>query len=221
MEVRDMKRMVLIGLSALLLVGCAGTIPPVEKEAPSIALNSLALTRAASVRDSHITNWQLLGPFSYADKEYKNESGSQEAIDEAFIENEAALVAGAKIGDMEWREYTSSSEDGLVDLNSLHRRVDYAVIYMAANIHSPEDIRGCQLLLGSDDYIRVWLNGQRIFTYKKERRAAEPDQDTVKGIRLRKGWNTLTIKCVDVVLGWGVYCRIADEEGNPIAVTSQ
>jgi len=42
----------------------------------------------------------------------------------------------------------------------------------------------------------------------------------VKGIRLRKGWNTLTIKCVDVVLGWGVYCRLADEKGNPIAVTS-
>jgi len=57
-----------------------------------------------------------------------------------------------------------------------------------------------------------------VHTYKEDLRAASPDQDTVKGINLKKGWNTILVKCVDVYGDWGIYCRIANSEGKTFEI---
>jgi hypothetical protein len=200
-------------------IGCKS----IKRQKPPVALNYVKPGQTVSHNASYIMNWQVLGPFSYEDKSYKEEWGSQEALDEKFVEDEANLQGGMEgtgLHGKKWKKYDPalSSSEGFVDLNALYEDPEYVVAYMSANLYCPEEIRECGLLFGSDDYIKVWLNGREIHTYKKERRPAEPDEDTVEGVVLDKGWNTLTIKCVDVVLGWGVYCRLVDDKGDPIAV---
>ena len=68
--------------------------------------------------------------------------------------------------------------------------------------------------MGSDDGMRVWLNGQLIHSLDVAR-AAVPDDDVVP-VRLRAGRNTLLVKNADRNLGWGFYLRITDPAGKPL-----
>ena len=202
--------------------GCSGPGTPVDEPEPTVALNYVKRGPAASEEASFVKIWQVLGPFSYEGKSYKNEEGSQEATEEKFIQDEAGLRGGkegAELGGKKWKSVVS--DESQIDLNALYDDPEYAAAYLCANLYCPEPLPGGRILLGSDDYIKVWLNGKLIHTYKQERRAAEPDQDTVKDVNLQKGWNTLTIKCIDVVFGWGVYCRIVDGQGKPVAVSGK
>ena len=67
------------------------------------------------------------------------------------------------------------------------------------------------LLLGSDDGVRVWVNGGLVHT-NPTYRAAEPDLDRVS-VRLLKGWNRVLVKDLQGAGGWGFYLRFADREG--------
>lgn len=230
--------MVLVGL--IIVVGCASDKPAActgsDKAAPAVtidkpaavvqavAANYLKPDQAAARDKSFIVNWQVLGPFSYEEKSYKNEDGSQEAVNDEFVKNEAELAATPDAKELcgkAWKKYNSAdSYDGLIDLNAMYSDPDYVTAYMCANVFAPADMEGCKLPLGSDDYIKVWVNGKVVHVFNKERRAAEQDNDTSEAFKLKKGCNTITIKCVDVILGWGVYCRIVDGKGNPIVISS-
>lgn len=58
-------------------------------------------------------------------------------------------------------------------------------------------------------FIRVWVNGKLVHTYNEKRRGLEPDQDELEGISIRKGWNKIVVKCVDVVFDWSFCLRLA------------
>ena len=75
--------------------------------------------------------------------------------------------------------------------------------------------------MGSDDYIKVWINGKLVHTYKTERRSGEADQDTVTGISLAKGSNRIVVKCVNVVNAWNFYIRFTDKDGKAFAVETK
>jgi quinoprotein glucose dehydrogenase len=78
-------------------------------------------------------------------------------------------------------------------------------------VFSPDD-RGAPLLLGSDDGVRVWINGELVHT-NPAYRAAAPDQDRVS-VRLKKGWNKVLLKVLQGAGGWGYYLRFADPGGE-------
>ena len=78
-----------------------------------------------------------------------------------------------------------------------------------------------KLLVGSDDYIKVWINGKLELTYKTDRRSAEADQDTASGISLAKGYNRIVVKCVNVVSVWNFYLRFTDKDGKSFAVETK
>ena len=65
---------------------------------------------------------------------------------------------------------------------------------------------------GSDDGVRVWINGELVHT-NPSYRAAEPDLDRVS-VRLNKGWNKVLLKVLQGAGGWGYYVRFADPEGE-------
>jgi hypothetical protein len=76
-------------------------------------------------------------------------------------------------------------------------------------VYAPEE-RDTQLLIGSDDGVRIWLNGDLVHT-NPAYRGAYPDQDGIP-VHLKKGWNTLLIKVLQGAGGWGYYVRFVDPE---------
>jgi hypothetical protein len=97
-------------------------------------------------------------------------------------------------------------------VNSNNRdRVAYAVCYIASETSQSH----FNLLVGSDDDAKIYLNGQEIYRHV-ERRAWEPDQDEAAGITLQSGINVLVFKVANESGGWGGSVRFTDAAGRPV-----
>jgi len=71
-----------------------------------------------------------------------------------------------------------------------------------------------QLLLGSDDGVKVWFNDQ-LLHINNVTRGATADDDTIQ-IQLQKGWNELVLKITNGDGGWGAIARLIDTDGNAL-----
>lgn len=91
------------------------------------------------------------------------------------------------------------------DLPALPDLSDSAIL-LTRTLHS-YTTRPVEFSLGSDDGVQFWLNGERLLS-KKVRRAAEPDQETVRGM-LRPGDNTLQLKIINGDGESGYFFRVA------------
>lgn len=190
---------------------------------PTIALNKIGKEKKRLFFVSSryfVRNWALLGPFFFEPSEYGvDKIGS--VVDHKFVPNEGNLhpVEGREVKDgRKWLLYTSvGMSPEVVDLDAFYGSPDQCVAYAVAYVHSENDVENCVLLCGSDDFIRVWVNGKMVHTYNEARRATEPDQDKVTGVNLKKGWNRVVVKCVDVVYGWDFVLRFAPPTDDPEA----
>ena len=152
-----------------------------------------------------VREWNLVGPFQASDMDdlptvYPPETEAAPA--KSYKGKGGAAVA--------WRTFRAA-ETGYVRLDDLIRPNEQAIVYGLAYVYSPED-RPADLLLGSDDGVRVWINGGIVHT-NPVYRAARPDLDRV-AVRLTKGWNKVLIKVLQGAGGWGYFLRFADPEGE-------
>lgn len=152
-----------------------------------------------------VREWNLVGPFQAADMDdlptvYPPETEAQPA--KSYKGKNGAEVA--------WRVFRAG-ESGYVRLDDLFRPNEQAIVYGLAYVFSPDD-RAATLLLGSDDGVRAWINGELVHT-NPVYRAAEPDLDQVS-VRLKKGWNKVLLKDLQGAGGWGFYVRFADPAGE-------
>lgn len=116
---------------------------------------------------------------------------------------------GEQIG---WRDATAD-ETGLLDLNASVANLTQgnAVGYALTYVHSNVD-REAMALMGSDDQIAVWVNGEEIHRHNAFR-GATPDED-VAPCRLRRGWNEVLAKIGQNGGGWALYLRFTDPDGT-------
>jgi len=118
--------------------------------------------------------------------------------------------------DVAWRLMpagTNPDQPWLIDLLAALGG-EQRVAYLRTNIWS-ESPRDLTLELGSDDGIKVWLNGQIVLS-NNTARAVAPAQEKVK-VHLNAGWNPLLLKVTQNVLGWGACARFTNPDGSPIA----
>jgi hypothetical protein len=108
-----------------------------------------------------------------------------------------------------WRRL-AVPDDGHVDFERAVGAHDRAVAYAGTYVHAPSGW-GLRLAVGSDDAVRVWLNGEEVLA-RRVHRGAEPRQDVVP-VTLRPGWNRLLFKVVDDDGGWELYFELLDIEG--------
>ncbi|HXU63793.1 MAG TPA: DUF3857 domain-containing protein [Polyangia bacterium] len=113
--------------------------------------------------------------------------------------------------EVRWRPGDEAVRDGALLLDGLLRPDDQAVAYVLAFVRSDAE-RPAALRLGSPGPIRVWVNGQSVFSRDVVRPAA-PDQDAA-AVRLGRGWNRILIKTVVVDGAWRVYARLTDPAGG-------
>lgn len=84
--------------------------------------------------------------------------------------------------------------DGTIHLDGMFDYAQHISAYACAFIYSSRD-RHLLLSLGSDDTVRVWLDGELVHEYATLR-AFAADQDSVP-IRVHAGWNRLLAKVVN------------------------
>ena len=182
-----------------LMLSFAAAHARAEDQLVYVKKESRRSTRDASLDASGLaklpSDWQLIGPFDNADNSgFDKVYPPEEKID--LTAEYPAVKGNAK-----WRKM--SFGDGRV--HSL-RRFDAdgpLVCYLYRQINSPE-AKNMRVSLGSDDGIKVWLNGELLFS-NDVKRGATAGQDYVT-LPLREGNNDLLLKVVNREgRTWGFY----------------
>lgn len=104
-----------------------------------------------------------------------------------------------------WKKVTPAN--GLVDFlgSATVGKLDYCVGYAWTEVEVPEET-DAWLGIGSDDGLKVWLNGEQV-NDKWVARTSRLDDDVV-ALRLRKGKNQFLIKIQNVKGLWSFTCRL-------------
>jgi putative heme-binding domain-containing protein len=149
--------------------------------------------------------WSIAGPFDNG----AGDAGLDKVYPPEKVIDLKATYDG-KAGKVTWRTVRPNSQ-GYLDLQAFHGSESANITsYLYTVIESPADQEG-QILLGSDDGAKVWLNGQEVFMIR-DHRAALPEQDKIK-VKLKKGRNELLVKIVNGDGPHGLYLTVlADQE---------
>jgi hypothetical protein len=208
-----------VALSALLAIPVLAADGP-AKDAKKATSELVLPGQKVNFLDSKhfITKWLLLGPFNFKESDFGGDEQTA-AVEKEFMPDEAKLDGTQeppKDSKTKWqaKDHSGSGTPGEIDLGM----DEHAAMYAVAWVDCPEAITNAKLLVGSDDYIKVWINGKLVHTYKAASRAGEPDQDTIAGITLNKGENRIVVKCVNILAAWNFYLRFTDKDGNALAV---
>jgi carboxyl-terminal processing protease len=152
--------------------------------------------------------WRLVGPFD-------NAEGT--ALDTPYVPEQGVDFAQeyeGKTGTVRWLAYAGQQRNGFIDFGSTLRPNQWTVGYAATRVDAPE-ARDVQLRIGSDDEVKIWLNGNVVLDSNVPRFAA-PDQDIVP-VHLQAGRNEVLVKVCNRTGAWGFYLRVTDAQGRPCA----
>ncbi len=104
-----------------------------------------------------------------------------------------------------WQKAQAARRSGLVNLGQEMGTMEWAVAYGYTEVNSVHP-REVELGIGSDDGIRVWLNGKPVHDHEIARGySAGADKVTV---HLRAGVNRILVKIDNYTAGWGFGIRV-------------
>ena len=152
------------------------------------------------------SDWLVIGPYDNTDNKGLAVSYPPE--------NEINLSATyqGKTGEVKWQKGQYRFTNGGLDFTRIFTPIEWVVAYALIDLISPDD-RKVQLRIGSDDGVKVWLNGQVVWTNQVPR-GLQLDQDIVP-VELKKGNNRLLFKVDQETAEWGLIIRVTDENGQP------
>ena len=112
-----------------------------------------------------------------------------------------AMAAGGstKTETLKWKS-VAASKKGHVDLSAVCGAQEWCVAYAYTEVdevHAREAVLSC----GSDDGIKIWLNGEVVHT-NEVGRGFSPRQDSAV-VQLKSGTNRIVVKIDNYVAGWG------------------
>jgi len=149
----------------------------------------------AAQKEGHeddLLSWRVLGPFALdkAEGEISTSWVAADADEEIFASGEH------KSG---WRE-TIANKKGYVNLGRAIGNHDNAVAYAYTeleSVHARETILKC----GSDDGIKIWINGTVV--HENDTRRGYTEKEDEAPIRLEEGVNRILVKITNAIHGWG------------------
>jgi hypothetical protein len=153
--------------------------------------------------------WKIIGPFPNPDGD-----GLDTVYPPETELNASAIYQGSD-EEVIWIDYPPSEVmDGFYDLDNYFGKPDYVTGYAVTEFMSPGAMQA-RLYLGTDDGVKVWVNGEEVYKLDKQRDAV--DGSDVIDINLKQGRNTLLLKISDYFGGWGYYCRVTDMKGTALS----
>jgi len=163
----------------------------------------------------YVSTWLVLCPIPL-----KGGQGGADALAQEHVKGEGKLKpkAGDKIEaggtSLVWKE--CHAKDQVLNFNDvLGQQTENSVGYAVAYIVVGADCDDVTLKLGSDDQVKVYLNGKLIHS-NDEARPFELDEDSVPGLALKKGLNSLVVKVVNEEEDWELSARFIDKDGKPV-----
>jgi len=153
------------------------------------------------------TDWLVIGPFDNAD----NQGLTIVYPPETKI-NLSTTYQG-KNRAVKWQKADDGQMDERLDFTKMFTPSEWVLAYALIDVISPDD-REAQLRIGSDDGVKVWLNGQVVWTNQAPR-GLRLDEDVVP-IALKQGNNRLLFKVDQGIGGWGLVVRITDTARQPL-----
>lgn len=153
--------------------------------------------------EDYITAWQISGPYTQ-----QGADGTQ-LFDVAFAPEKPDPSSA------DWQIMPAGTNQDRPWLMELDRALggDNRAAYLRTNVWSDKS-RKVLLELGSDDGIKVWLNGQIVHA-NNATRPASPGQDKVE-VTLKQGWNPLLLKVTQGGGEWAVCARLRQLDGSKL-----
>ena len=153
----------------------------------------------------YIPEWYLIGPFPNQRDAKLRRLGLDMVFPPEKTINLAASYPGVDQKPVQW-SLTKTPAKGRMDLYQFDP-YEMVVVYALTYVYSPKN-QTVPFLLGSDDGVKVFLNGGEIHRLLAVRVAA-PDQDRVP-LKLKEGWNALMVKIENNYGGYNFYARVLD-----------
>ena len=159
-------------------------------------------------------NFIIIAPFDNASNAgFDTEYPPEKAIElDKFYAGQDKIVRWGKIEDhrldiylnLAYAHFESFERTGVE--YGWNERCTEAVAYALTYINAPENM-SAQLRIGSCDSVKVWLNGEQVWSNNISRKA-KIDEDIVP-VQLSAGRNELLLKVVNHETNdWGFYCRV-------------
>ena len=156
----------------------------------------------------YMKDWLLLGPMPVTltgpDPTDQDTMKKSFAIEEFDLENFEETVI---VGGLEYDWAAHRSESNRVDLKRHYGERINSMVYAWAQVNMLEQ-RGGVLSIGSDDAVKVWLNGKLI--HQRWGGPATPDSDQIDVV-FKKGANQLVFKHLNGIFDWKFSCRLLDK----------
>jgi hypothetical protein len=189
----------------------------------AIAALALALLVAPGLRaeeakpneEGFLQSWLLLAPIPLADGQ-----SEEDGLNKEWIAGEAKLAPKAgdkvKVGEKELTWKAVKADDYFFDVNgALGDTTENAVAYAVAYVTAPDEMKGLQLRVGSDDMCKVYLNGKEVVKATEDR-PIDKDQNQADDVTLNKGVNVIVFKVVNGVVDWSGCARFTGKDGKPV-----
>ncbi len=153
--------------------------------------------------EDYITDWQAAGPYS---QENKN---AMQLFDIVFAPEQSSAPG------VQWSPLPAGTDIGNPWLIELDRVMggDNQVAYLRTRVWSAKK-QNVSLLVGSNDAIKVWLNGEVVHSNNVMRTIVR-DEDKAE-VTLREGWNTLLMKVTQSGGNWSACARFRAPDGSKL-----
>ncbi|NLH15326.1 MAG: hypothetical protein GX455_01985 [Phycisphaerae bacterium] len=183
--------------TALKVVLNADVVADLKRQAQQV------LDSASAVSD-YLLDWQISAPYTKDGQNYS------QLFDQPFPPEDPSL------GQVKWEPIGAGTDPARPFVVDILKRFpgESRVAYVRTGIWSDTDQKG-QLWIGSDDGVKVWVNGQAVYSANVAR-AITPDSDKAN-ITLRKGWNVLMLKITQNNMPWEFCVRIRNADGLTIS----
>jgi len=153
--------------------------------------------------DDYLVAWQVSGP-------YTKDVQASELFDTPFPPEQEGQEA-------KWQPMpvgTSREQPWLIELDKVESLAgNTRVAYLRTRVYSPKEQKA-RLELGSDDGVKVWLNG-RLVHANNAVRPVEPGQDKAD-VTLKEGANSLLVKLTQDGGQWALALRLRTPDGGQL-----
>ena len=126
-------------------------------------------------------------------------------------------IAGIKPDELLKWQLREIEPSGFLDLRAVFHR-DHISAYAMTYVYSPKTQK-VAMFTGSDDQLRVWINGKLVHEFAQNR-DAKPDSDIFQ-VELQAGWNTVLAKVTNSVASHGLYLRFSRAEGLRVSAQKE
>jgi HEAT repeat protein len=161
---------------------------------------ALALIKQIERFEDYLTAWLVSGPY------VNNEAN---IFDYAFPPEQSEQP------EVKWQVMPASTDKEAPWLLELDKVLggDNRAAYLRNQIWSDKAQR-LKMELGSDDGVKVWLNGELVHANNASR-GVSPGDDVFE-VNLRQGWNPLMLKITQGAGGWGACVRLRNLDGSKV-----